>query len=383
MIRIVNFFLLFATAGSLMAQQSAINLADSLYAVGKYTAALESLESISPRTEAVSLKLAKFQMSRGQTAAALENYRSVLDQNPDRVLTAINYAAALVKTNQLQASDSVYLSLIERYPDNANFYYQRGLIAEREEREEALELYKKTVDLEISHPGALYKLAKYELQKGSYDMAKNYCLLGLEVHPDNVSLLSVLGQTYSAMEQYKKAIPVYEKLLTLGQESEFILTKLGYAYYQERDLKAAIEIYKRALELEDRNSAVHYTLGKLYATTLELDKSEAHLLMSILIKKQAVDAEYLSLGLTYKLKKQYKDAYDYLNKALEENPQNERALYERAIAADNYFEDITTRINFYKAYLSQYETTGNEDLRYLAKTRIRDLKKEQHLAVGE
>lgn len=374
---IITFIILLA--GKVGAQAPALSIADSLYAVGEYSEAIKKLERVSPRTEAVSLKLAKFQMSRGNTAAALENYKNVLEENPDRVLTAINYAAALVKANRLQAADSVFQSLSDRYPDNANFYYQRGLIAEGEEKEEALELYKKTVDLETSHPGALYKLARNELQKSSYDMAKNYCLMGLEEHPENISLLSILGQTYSARLQYKKAIPVYEKLIALGQESEFIFSKLGFAYYQERDLKAAIDIYKRSLEIEDRNSAVHHSLGKIYADTGELEKSEQHHLMAILIKKQPVDAEYLSLALTYKLQKKHKNTFKYLNKALEENPDNERALYERAIAADNYFADLKTKLDFYQAYLNKYGEAGNEDMIYLTKTRMRDLRKELHL----
>ena len=120
--------------------------------------------------------------------------------------------------------------------------------------------------------------------------------------------------------------------------------------------------------------------GKLYALIGDLDKSETHLLMSILIKKQPVDAEYLSLGLTYKMQEKYKDALDYFNKALEENPDNERALYERAVAADNYLEDDSTVIKYYLAYFNKYESIGNEGMLYRAKTRASDLKKKMHLA---
>jgi len=102
--------------------------------------------------------------------------------------------------------------------------------------------------------------------------------------------------------------------------------------------------------------------------------------MSILIKKQPVDAEYLSLGLTYKMQEKYKDALDYFNKALEENPDNERALYERAVAADNYMADDSTVIKYYLAYFNKSETIGNDGMLYRAKTRASDLKKKMHLA---
>ncbi|UJH90781.1 tetratricopeptide repeat protein [Antarcticibacterium sp. 1MA-6-2] len=101
--------------------------------------------------------------------------------------------------------------------------------------------------------------------------------------------------------------------------------------------------------------------------------------MAILIKKQPVDAEYLSLGITLKYKKEFKDALEYLNKALEENPQNERALYERAVVADNYFKDLSTIISYYQSYLDKYNSIGDERLLNLAESRIADLKKQRHL----
>jgi len=71
------------------------------------------------------------------------------------------------------------------------------------------------------------------------------------------------------------------------------------------------------------------------------------------------------------------------SKAIEENPDNERAWYERAIAADSYYKDLETRLNYYQAYLNKYEDTGYSELVYLAKRRIKDIREEMHLAVEE
>lgn len=362
------------------AQTPALAVADSLFTVGESAKAIELLEKVSPATVAVNFKLAQYNAAKGKTREAIKYYEEVLDQNPEKILATIEYAKALVKDNQLMKADSVYSILSKKYPENANFYYQRGLIKEQEKDEEAITFYKSTIEKDLSHQPALYKLAKNEIQNRSFDMAKNYALMGLEHHPENVSLLSILAQAYSARALYKKAIPPFEKLVELGEKSEFIFTRLGYAYFQEGKLEDAINAYTGALEIEDKNSGTHYSLGKLYALQGELDKSEAHLLMAILIKKQPVDAEYLSLGLTLKYKKEFKDALEYLNKALEENPENERALYERAVVADNYFEDLSTIISYYQSYIDKYDSIGDERLTELAKLRIADIKKQRHLA---
>ncbi|MGM1057117.1 MAG: tetratricopeptide repeat protein [Bacteroidota bacterium] len=361
------------------AQTSALAVADSLYAVGDYSQAIKTLERTEPKTEQVYLKLARAFRAQGNLKEAGANYEIVLKKNPERILTQIDHAKLLMKTGEWNKADSIFSRLAMDYPKNAGFQYQLGLIKEQQQDNTVIAYFKNTIQLEPKHQDALFKLAKNELQGRKYGMAINYSLIGLRANPANVSLRSILAQSYYSQKFYEKAIREFEKILELGQGNEFVHSRLGFSYYQLSDFLNAIDQYKRALNFEDKNSDTHYNLGKLYAITGDLEKSEIHLLMAVLIKKQPVDAEFLSLGLTYKLQKDYKKALEYFNNSLEENSNNERALYERAIAADNYFEDLQTRINYYIAYLNKYEAKGNEDLIYLAKTRLKDIRKDLHL----
>jgi len=361
------------------AQTSALAVADSLYAVGDYSEAIKTLESTEPKTEQVHLKLARAFQAKGNLNEAGEQYEIVLKKNPKRVLTQLDHGKLLVKIGELNKADSIFSRLGKDYPKNPGFQYQLGLIKEKQQDSTAVIYFKNTIQLEPTHQDALFQLAKDELQRREYGMAINYSLMGLMANPENASLRSILAQSYYNQKLYDKAIPEFEKILELGQGNEFVHSRLGFSYYQRTDFLNAIDHYKNALNFEDKNSDTHYNLGKLYAITGDLEKSEIHLLMAILIKKQPVDSEFLSLGLTYKLQKDHKKALEYFNSALEENPENERALYERAIAADNYFKDLETRINYYVSYLNKFEEKGNKDLIYLAKTRLKDLRKDLHL----
>ncbi|WP_245828727.1 tetratricopeptide repeat protein [Salegentibacter holothuriorum] len=355
-------------------------VSDSLYAVGEYAEAINKLQEITSQTEKTYLNLAKNYAASRQPEIALKNYKKVLSQNPDRVLTAVDYGELLVKTGKLGAADSLFKDLSEKYPKNASFKFQQGLIKEKLKESTAMGYFMHTMILDTTHQGALYKLAKDKLRNRQYTMAEHFSKQGLRANANNASLLSILAQTYSSLKLYKEAIPHYEKIIELGEDTEFIYNKLGFAYYRLGEYRKAIAMYKAALNFEDRNSATHYTLGKLYVLIGDLDKSETHLLMSILIKKQPVDAEFFSLGLTYKMQEKYKNALEYFNKALDENPDHERALYERAVAADNYMANDETAIRYYQAYFNKYENIGNDGMLYRAKTRISDLKEKIHLA---
>ena len=368
--------MVFSKAG---AQTPVLAVADSLYAVGDYSQAITTLEKTEPKTEQVYLKLARAFQAKGNLKEAVTYYEIVLEKNPERILTKVDHAKLLIKIREFNKADSIFSLLARNYPKNAGFQYQLGLIKEQQQDSTAIAYFKNTIQLEPVHQDALFKLSKDELQRREYGMATNYSLMGLSANPTNVSLRSILAQSYYNQNFYDKAIPEFEKIIELGQGNEFVHSRLGFSYYQLFDFLNAIAHYKKALNFEDKNADTHYNLGKLYAITGDLEKSEIHLLMAVLIKKQPVDAEFLSLGLTYKLQKDYKKALEYFNNSLEENPDNERALYERAIAADNYFKDLGTRINYYELYLKKFEAEGNEDLIYLARTRLKDLRKERHL----
>ena len=367
------------TATKAEAQTSALAMADSLYAVGNYSEAIELLESSEPKSEAVYNKLAKAWQAKGNPAEALRNYRIVLQKSPERVLTAVAYGKLLSKTGKLQEADSIFYSLASKYPKNADFHFQRGLIMEKRNDSTALNHFMMALSYDRNHQQALYKIAKEHLRHRRYVRAEYLSKQGLEVNPANASLLSILAQTYFNQKLYDEAIPEFEKLVALNKGSEFIHSKLGYAYFQKKEPQKAIENYMLALDYEDMNAATHHALGRIYAFTGEYRKSEQHLLMAILIKDQSLEAEYLSLALTYKLKEDYKTALEYFNKTLDENPDNERALYERAIAADNYFKDLETRRNYYQAYLNKFGLTGSNNLVHLAKRRIKDINEELHL----
>jgi len=358
------------------AQTPTLAITDSLYAVGNYSEAIQDLENIEEKSEAVYSRLAKSYVAKGDLSSALKNYRTVLDKNPNKVLTAMEYGEVLIKAGKLKSADSLYTNLSTSYPKNPSFQFQLGTIKERQNDSAAIEYWQNTIALDKTHQQALYKLAKDALSKRNFPLAEELSLQGLEVNPSNASLLSILAQTYFNENSFILAITPFEKLLELGQGNEFVHSKLGYCYYRLHYHIEAISQYNLALGFEDRNSDTHYNLGKLYAKLGDLKKSETHLLMALLIKKQPVDTEFLSLALTYKLQEDYKKAIQYFNSALEENPDNERALYERAIAGDNYFKDKKAVLNYYQSYLDKYSKNGNSELIYLAEIRIKDIRED-------
>ena len=380
MMKFKVFFILLVFAGYSIHAQNNIKTADSLAAVGKHKAAIDLLMQENPKSDNIYLKLAKFQQAEGNTDEALKNYERALEKAPGRVLTAQDYGELLLESGKTDLADSVFTSLTESYPDNAGFNYRVGLAREKKKDSTAMMYFFKTLSNDITHQGALYKVAKHHLKNGKSYNAITYCKEGLEVRPNNVSLLSILGQAYSASLQFEKAIEPYEKLLALGEGSEFIMEKLAKAYRISNQSEKAIEIYNKMLEINDMNAAVHSNLGALHLNRDEIKKAQEHFMMALFINNRPVDSEYINLGLTYKKKEDYRSAYISFQKALKENPDSERAQIELALAADAHFKDKEAVLKLYEDFVKKYKDYGRKDMISIAEYRISEIKKEIHFS---
>ncbi len=372
------FLLVLFTAIKAEAQTSALSIADSLYAVGNYSEAIKELQKATPTVE-IEIKLARIQKAKGDSFTALGTYKKVLEKEPDRVLAAVEYAKLLSTTGKLQEADSLFSVLVKRDPMNPGFHYQLGLVKEKLQDSTAFKHYRATTVFNSTHQQALAKLAKYDLKRGKFLNAEILCKQGLKANPANVTLLSLLAQAFYHMKEYELAIEEFGKLVELGAGNEFVHTKIGTAYAHLREYDKAIAHFNSALDYDDKNHATHYNLGKIYALNGDLKNSEGHLLQAILLKAVTLDEEFTSLGLTYKLMEKPNEALSYFNKAIEENPYNERAMYERAIAADSYFEDLQTRMDYYQEYLDRFKELGSPNLLVLARRRVKDIREEIHL----
>lgn len=381
MLRILSLFILIVIFQRVEAQTSALALADSLYSVGDYQKAIQVYEAQENISANVYQKIASAQNARGNLNAALVAYQQAIQQNSNLVVAKANYGKLLRRTFQYQKADSVYTDLIQQYPQNPDFYYQLGLIKQNLKDSEAYLYFEKSLKHDVSHQHALYQLASYYYSQKNFKKAEELTLRGLESTPANVKMQLLASLNAYTQRDYSSALKRYEKVISLGYTSENVFEKLGMCYYQEGFINSAIEAYLNSLKLNSENATAHLYAGKLYLHRENLAEAEKHLLMALLLSKPKLDESYQSLGLTYKGKEDFQKAIYYFNLALEEEPNKMRSQFELAIAADNYYADLNTRLSYYELFVKKFKNhSGAQSFVELANRRIKDLKEEQHLS---
>ncbi|TQD34799.1 tetratricopeptide repeat protein [Haloflavibacter putidus] len=382
--RITYLLFLFIIIPRVEAQTSTLVLADSLFAIGNYQKAIQLYKNQATISATVYQKIASAEKTRGNLTQALSAYKKAIAQEPNLLIAKANYGKLLRQTYQYKKADSVYTELIQKHPKNPDFHYQMGIVKQRLKDTTAVHYFQKTIQLDSFHQNALYYLAKHFYTKKNFSKTEKLTQKVLQKNNLNLKINLLSAQNAYTQKHYKTAVKRYLNVLNLGYKSATVYEKLGAACYQESQIKKAIGFYQKAIRLDPQKASAHASLGKLYLLHEKPKKAEEHLLLALLLSKPQLDELYQSLGLTYKLQKDYKKALPYFKLALEENPNKIRSQFELAVAADNYYAELDTRLSYYKLFLNKFEL--NSKATYytsLAKRRISDIKQEKHLGKGK
>ncbi len=365
--------LVFLKAG---AQSSALRVADSLAAVGNHSKAILAYKTFSTDDAAVALRIARSYKAIGDDARALTFYESSLAKDNDQIITATEYGRLLISNRKFEKGDSIFSSLSAKYPDNPEFYYQRGRALKELGPQITVkngdtiwdwskDAFAKAVKADSTHLKAIYELGLEYLKSRDYDKLEILAAVGLKVDPKNIEMLSLLAQNYSNKGWHTEAITYFEKLIELGQSTPFIHRRLGFSYAKDGFAQLAIDQYTILINEkgEDKNPEYHLALARLYQRTAELDKGIRHGEIALFLMDQPLEDPYFTLATLHKLNEDYQQALENYQFAVRENPKNIAAHYGIAVAADNFYKDKKEVLRLYERFIEKFK----EDTRYQAK----------------
>ena len=347
----VILLLCFIKAG---AQTSALAVGDSLVQTGAYSEAIEVYNQL-PVSPQVYERIAAANEALGRNAEALAAYRSALELNADDFRLGYRYGILLSKSNYYKKADSLFSGLHLIQPTNASVLYQRGYAREQLKDSTAIIDYLKAYRADNNQQNALYRIAKLLLEKRSFVGAKEYIDLGLKANPNSTRFLLLDGLSYFVNKSYHDAIKRFERLLELGKDNESIREHLAKSYAQTYQYEQALEQYKVLInQYDDRNANWHFSLSTAYLGLNEPEKARRHINIAIGLLDVPLDSHFLALAITYNREGNYPEVMKALQEALAENPKNQLAKYQLAVAADNRYADKALVLPYYEAYSKQF-----------------------------
>lgn len=161
--------------------------------------------------------------------------------------------------------------------------YDRGLY------DKAIYCWRKTLDLEESHPDVQVRIAEALWGKGELEQARQHYLIGLRRDPGNTETLLDLGDLLMEMARVEEAGEKFRRAIELAPEDPAgyfchgqWLMRLGTP---ERDEQALLA-FTKVLQLDPTYPGAHLRLGELHHRRREPVPARKHLRAELVLRPQ-------------------------------------------------------------------------------------------------
>ena len=242
-------------------------------------ASFEEALRLRPDSSTVLAALGETALALGDGAAAEGHYREALVGHPDEVEAHFNLAVFLQRDGE------------------------EHLGAEREEARlgEAIERYRRVLEMDPLHGGARFNLGSAYLTLERYDEAVSVFRQLIADEPGSSEGYNNLGNAYKGLGETEQVLGCYEKAIALDGENAQAHYNLGLMLQELMEFEAADRSYQRAQALNpdsaetlNNRGVLKKELGLLgeaeafhrQALAIDPEYPEAHCAMGVLLKEQ-------------------------------------------------------------------------------------------------
>lgn len=196
-------------------------------------------------------------------------------------------------------------------PENENVYFALGsAYFELDQPEKAIQAYEEFQNIYKGTDAGYREIARYYMGNKDFEQAIEYLKKALEIQPESVDSLYMLGDIYSGLRQIEEAIPVYRALARIpGGNNLNVKKRLALFLIEAGWYKEAADIMNPVVQDNPDNSECRYLLGRAQIGILEYARA-IETLQSI----QPVDPDF-DLNVQF-----------YIGVALKNNGEHDRAI---------------------------------------------------------
>lgn len=141
----------------------------------------------------------------------------------------------------------------------------------------------------------------------------------LRDNPDDVQLLTQVGNMYVKAGYDDKALPIFKKILTFDAENLSAMNNLGAIYRRKKNYSESEEILIRARNVHGGNSQVDYNLGFTYKNMGEYEKA-IQCFENVIAENSADVLAYNHIGAIYAERGDHENAVHAYLRALKIDP---------------------------------------------------------------
>lgn len=244
----------------------------------KFDKANALLEKILAREESSAARymLAVIRYEAGKKEAALAHLRKITHGDEEFEDGVILQTRILTELKRTTESITLLRKLIDHPDRRRPLYYSllSGTYVNQEQLSAAHETLAKGIELYPDNVSLLFAYGLLLEEEKKQNEALVWMEKVLSLQPDHVEALNYLGYTWADNNvNLEKALEYIQKANTLKPDNGFILDSLGWVYFRMGDLEKAGNELERAIALEPEDPNIHDHLGDVYQAAGHKEKA--------------------------------------------------------------------------------------------------------------
>jgi protein O-GlcNAc transferase len=241
------------------------------------------------------------------------------------------------ESGELQKAEEIYKSVLEINPTHPKALYLMGVIADHVGRtQEAISLINEAIKYDPGNPIYYNDLGNALLAQGKSQEAISCYQKALELKPGLAGAYNNMGSAFQDQHQFDEAISCYQRAIELNPAYPEAYKNMGNAFQRQGRTADAIYCYRKALELKPDYAEAYANMGSAFQ-----DQGDSREAMSCYRKALELKPDYAeahcSMGNVFQYLRNLDEAVSCYQKAIDLEPDFAEAYYNMGMA----FQDMS------------------------------------------
>jgi tetratricopeptide (TPR) repeat protein len=221
---------------------------------------------------------------------------------------------------------SLYTETLQQNPSCWMAHYNLGIVlSEKGKADQAIDHYKRAVDLRPDYAEAHYNLGRLLVEQGQFDEAIAHYEKAAAINPADAEAQNNLGVTLFGIGRVDDATAHYQKALEIEPDYAEASCNLASALIAKGDFDGAIARYTACLAAIPDQEEARYNLASALLRKGRIDEAIIQYQKVLEVHPDSADA-HANLGNAWLAKRRVRDAMTEFSKALQIAPENLAAL---------------------------------------------------------
>jgi cellulose synthase operon protein C len=208
------------------------------------------------------LELAATQEELDYLEVALSTINQAIGQFNKQPRLLLIKSNILMRLNRLSSASRIIDELDDKYPDNNDISYMKGVLAIQEERYSTAVANLNRVYQRTKSNHAALNLARALIKQGSKDKATSFLDKHIEKNIDDNKSIALLAEAYLSNDP-KRSVKLYKLLLERFPRNLTALNNISWAYAYLDDVQLAEKYSEQAFSLSNSNPSIIDTYARM------------------------------------------------------------------------------------------------------------------------